>query len=350
MTFRRLLLGFALSLVALGAFAATPPAPPPAAAPAILKQVSCFSGHFASYAEWTRWMREEKGMLSWAVVRWNFPEADFERYRRTLDCRFIRYRSDGHDVQGIVVVPKGAASAKLPVIVYNRGGNGAFGAMTFATLFDHVLPLAEQGFVVVASQYRGLEEPEGQPRIDQFGGDDVHDVVNLVKLLPAVPRADTGNVFMIGQSRGAIMALRALLDPAVEVRAVAIHSGALDMHELLRMRPEFEELFRERIPNYAANKRAELDARSATRWAEKLPPRTGILILHGDADERAPVASARLFASQLAALKRPHALVVYPGESHFLKEHREDVHARTLAWFRKFHQRVAVAPARAAPP
>jgi dipeptidyl aminopeptidase/acylaminoacyl peptidase len=141
------------------------------------------------------------------------------------------------------------------------------------------------------------------------------------------------------------MAFRALRETRLPVRAVAIYSGAYDLHDLLRFRPEFGGLYEALIPGYRQHPRAALDRRSVTMWPDKLPAETGILLFHGDGDERAPVASARRFDEQLRRLGRPHQLVIYPGESHFLDGVRPDLHERTLRWFDRF--RVPPAPHRA---
>ena len=62
-------------------------------------------------------------------------------------------------------------------------------------------------------------------------------------------------------------------------------------------------------------------------------------MIHGDADERAPLRSARTLAVELDRLGRPYKLVVHPGESHFLHGVRPEVHAQTLQWFERFRQR-----------
>lgn len=307
--------------------------------PAIVSQGDCF-GTFQSYDQWMDFLWKKNSVIAYLAIRWKFSESEFNRYRRDIDCRFIKYRSDQYVVQGWLVQPKiRAKGARLPVIIYNRGGNRSLGAVTFGHLFTHILPMANKGYVVLASQYRGVTSAQDEkPSPDQFGGDDVRDVTNLVRLVPTLPQADARNIFMIGQSRGAIMTFRALLDSPLPIRAVAIYSGAYDLHDLLRFRPEFEGLFKTLIPNYSSDRKAALDRRSVTRWADRLPKQTGVLLIHGDDDERAPVASARKFADELKRLGRPHRIIVYAGESHFLAEHGDEVHDETLRWFRKYRQ------------
>jgi dipeptidyl aminopeptidase/acylaminoacyl peptidase len=312
--------------------------------------INCFTGMFSSYDDWMEYLRAKNTWYAYLAIRWKFPKEEFERYRRELDCHAIAYQSDGHVVYGWIVQPKRRTkSERLPVIVYSRGGNRSLGTLTFAHLFAHVFPLAGKGYIVAASQYRGAVPVPGESRSpDEFGGADVRDVTQLIRISAALPHADPENVFMIGQSRGSIMTFRALLDSPVPVRAVAIYSGVYDLHDVIRFRPEMEGLFRDLIPGYIRHAKGELDKRSVKRWAARLPSRTGVLVIHGEDDERAPLGSAQAFARQLEKLGRPHKAIFYPGESHFLDGHVDEVHAETLAWFRRFRHRPA--PASAAAP
>ena len=326
------------SLLLTGALLAACLAPGPSKAqstPALVSKSGCF-GAFRSYDDWMQYLRRKNNLLAYVRIRLAFPREKFERYQKTLDCWYIQYRSDQHLVRGWLVQPK-KGGRRLPTIVFNRGGNRGLGALTFGHLFDTLFPLAEQGYVVAASQYRGAENSQkASPSADEFGGADVRDVTNLLKLLRQNGRVDEDNIFMLGQSRGAIMTFRALLDPSVKVRAVAVHAGAYDLHELVRFRPAFEHLFATLIPDYVRNRTAELDRRSVTRWAGCLPAQTPVLMIHGEQDERAPVGSARRFAAELKRLGRVHRLVVYPGEKHSLRGRRDEVLSETLRWFRTY--------------
>jgi dipeptidyl aminopeptidase/acylaminoacyl peptidase len=324
----------------------TPATPAPGArAPALLSQGDCFLA-FGSYDHWMDGLWKRNNVLAYFLIRWKFPRDDYERYRRELDCRYITYRSDRYVVQGWLVQPRQRRGAKLPVIIYDRGGNRGFGALTFANLFTHVFPLAERGYLVAASQYRGVDSPrDARSSPDQFGGEDVHDVTNLIRVVAGLAQADPSRLYMIGQSRGSIMAFRALLETPVPIRAVAIYSGIYDMDDLLRFRPEFDGLFNELIPGYASHRQRELDRRSVTHWAEKLPAATGLLLFQGGDDDRVPAGSAAKFAAQLKRLGRPYRLIQYPDDSHFLDQNRDQVHAETIRWFQRFQGPRAPTPA-----
>ena len=93
----------------------------------------------------------------------------------------ISYRSDGLRIAGYILRPIGV-NRKLPAVIYNRGGNRHFGAVRDRTL-AFLKGFARSGYVVLASQYRGGPGSEGR---DRFGGDDVNDVLNLVKVAASV--------------------------------------------------------------------------------------------------------------------------------------------------------------------
>ena len=87
----------------------------------------------------------------------------------------ITYLSDGLKVKGYIAYPVNQ-SKKYPCIIWNRGGianKGAIDSFTARGLFGQI---ASWGYVVLASQYRGNAGGEGK---DEFGGEDVNDVINL---------------------------------------------------------------------------------------------------------------------------------------------------------------------------
>jgi dipeptidyl aminopeptidase/acylaminoacyl peptidase len=60
-----------------------------------------------------------------------------------------------------------------------------------------------QGYLVIGSQYRGsssrLISNNGQ---DEFGGNDINDVLKLIEIAEEIPDANTNNIGMVGWSRG----------------------------------------------------------------------------------------------------------------------------------------------------
>jgi dipeptidyl aminopeptidase/acylaminoacyl peptidase len=264
-----------------------------------------------------------------AAFRRNHPREWFEALgdERRVRCRRITYGSDGLRVTGFIVEPAAAASTvRHPAIVFNRGGNRMLGAIRIADLMEFA-GWALDGYVVVASQYRGNDGGEGR---EEFGGADVADVLNVLALARRLPSVDPERVYMYGFSRGGMMTYLALAHGA-EVRAAAVLGGPGDLEEGLRHRPEMETVYRDLMPEYDARRAEHLRARSAAAWPERLS--VPLLILHGGADWRVWPGEALAVAAGLQRLGRPYELVVYAGDDHPMSANLPDVRARLRAWF-----------------
>ncbi|MHC4410481.1 MAG: alpha/beta hydrolase family protein, partial [Planctomycetota bacterium] len=134
----------------------------------------------------------------------------------------IIYASDGLEVEGFLARPADPVSAKLPCVIYNRGGNRNFGAINPVRAAFLLGRLAQAGYVVAASNYRGnggfgrtkypgartcseCESEIGGVGREEFGGAEVNDILNLIPMLEQMPEADTERMGMFGWSRGGMM-------------------------------------------------------------------------------------------------------------------------------------------------
>ncbi|KFZ30413.1 hypothetical protein IDSA_10120 [Pseudidiomarina salinarum] len=253
----------------------------------LLGQQSCFSGPFSSHEEWLSFISaknqdEDPEKLKKFLVLMGkaFPKDKFDSFQKELDCKFFRYTVNGELVRGFIVHPKGAVATET--IVYNRGGNATFGAMTFTQLFKNVFDIANQGFTVIGSQYRGatVKGPESK---DEFGGADVQDVLALRELFAEFKSIDPKRVGLMGWSRGSTQALLALKQ-GFDTPAVALLAGEYDKKKGFEFRPEMERIYQLRVPNYAEDKTKALEHRSAVVWANELPKQTAFLLIHGIED------------------------------------------------------------------
>ena len=170
-----------------------------------------------------------------------------------VDLKSMTYLSDGLKVKGYLAMPKHGGT--LPCLIFNRGGNRAFGALTDGYAARVLGKLATWGYVVVASQYRGNAGGEGR---EEFGGADLHDVLNLIPLLESLPQADTSRLGMYGWSRGGLMTYLALTKTN-RIRAAVIGGGMSDAFDTVTRRPEMDtRQFAEVIPDYTRHKEAAL--------------------------------------------------------------------------------------------
>ena len=118
----------------------------------------------------------------------------------------ITYISDGLKVKGYIAYPADT-SKKYPCIIWNRGGIGEKGVIDSYTARGLFGQIASWGYVVFASQYRGNAGGEGK---DEFGGDDLNDVLNLIPLADELEFADKEKWGIEGWSRGGMMTYLAL--------------------------------------------------------------------------------------------------------------------------------------------
>ena len=173
-----------------------------------------------------------------------FKEDDIQRLEQTapdirqilasVDIKSMTYLSDGLKVKGYIAAPK--AGTRLPAVIYNRGGNGNFAAVTDLTAVAVLGRVASWGYVVAASQYRGNMGGEGK---EEFGGADVHDVLNLLPLLKANAQVDASRIGMYGRSRGGINTYLALT-LTDEIVAAVVDVGWTDMVNTVKERPEID--------------------------------------------------------------------------------------------------------------
>ena len=237
----------------------------------------------------------------------------------------IRYRSDGMSIGACLVEP--LRPGVYPALIYNHGGNRNFGALTMDLEMLQLADLAAHGYVVVASQYRGVA---GNPGRDEFGGADVHDVLNLIPLLESRGTVDRERIGMIGHSRGGMMTYLALARTA-RIKAAAVLAGPADLLALGRDRPEMYRVYRELIDEDPERLRSGLLARSALYWANELPPTTPLLLLHGTVDRRVSPSQSLEMADRLADTGVPFQLVLLEGLGH--SWHAPEVTAQLYQWF-----------------
>ena len=256
---------------------------------------------------------------------------EFKKILDSTKVSRIVYLSDGLKVEGFIAEPK--RIGKYPCIIFCRGGAGAEYTPIDVFTLTFLSEFASKGYVVIASQYRGMPKCDG---IDEFGGKDVNDVINCVPVLEQWQNADTNKIGMYGVSRGGMMIYRSL-QTLTNIKAAVINSGAVDMYDIsLRSdAPEWEPFFKEHIPGYPKNKKVEFDARSALYWPEKIYSKTPLLIMQGTADIQVDASSVIEFVNKMYVLKKPIKFILYEGGLHGLKAIRE-YKDQMWDWYNRF--------------
>ncbi|WP_239774548.1 alpha/beta hydrolase family protein, partial [Tenacibaculum finnmarkense] len=269
-----------------------------------------------------RLTEEVNGQTEW--------KEDF-KYLDSIEIYGISYLSDGLKINGFMVKPK--KKGKYPCVIYNRGGNRNFGSLKIVHGAITLGQIAKEGYVVIASQYRGNGGSEGQ---EEFGGKDVNDVTILTEVLQEIEDADTSKIGMYGWSRGGMMTYIALTK-SDKIKAVVVGGAVSDSFSCIKDRPEMEtSVLSELIPNYADNKNAELEKRSAIKWADKFPKDVPILMLHGNSDWRVKPEQSLNLALEFEKNRVTYRLIMFEGGDHGISEHKEEVNEHVLKWFDKY--------------
>ena len=284
---------------------------------AVIREADCF--RYDSYESWMDFIRSRRQNQGGPEI----SKEEYGGYRESIDCSFLSYTVDGVEVSGFSARPRNAAGRKVPAVIYNRGGSGENGRVTFGMMFEEIFPLASRGFFVVGSQYR---------EHDEFGGRDIDDVLALLTIIERRPDVAGDRIGMLGRSRGGIMTMLAA-ERTSRIKAMILVGTPADLEADLRARPDMERVYARLIPDYAADRSAALRARSPIFLASRLATDAPILILHGTADERVEASNALRLALKLQDLKRPYKLLVYPNGDHSLRNFRSEVREEISAWF-----------------
>ncbi len=255
-----------------------------------------------------------------------------------IDFFEITYWSDGLKIEAFAAIPK--KEGKYPAIIFNRGGNRSFGALslyggnrTYPAVYGFG-PLAQAGYVVIGCNYRGGGKSEGE---DEFGGKDINDVLNLIEAIKELPKADASKIGMYGWSRGGMMTYLALTKTN-QIKAAAVGGATADITEIDRPNMETN-VYAELIPNYWENKEAELKKRSAVFWADKFPKDVPLLIMHGNSDWRVKSTHSLKLAIELDKHRIPYRLKIFEGADHGIKQYRSEVNEDVIFWFNRFLKR-----------
>ncbi len=216
----------------------------------------------------------------------------------------------------------------LPCIIWNRGGSKERGAIDRFTAVGMFGQLASWGFVVFASMYRATFNREME---DDFGGDEVRDILNLMDLAQHIPFADTSRWAMEGWSRGGMMTYLALRERH-DIKAAITLGGITDVAECCETVPRIQATLQHLIEREGPE---VLHTRSAIHFAGELPRECKYLIIHGTKDDVVSPRQATKLADKFLDLGLHFRLVLMEESDHYLKAKRKEVDALRKEWLGK---------------
>lgn len=248
---------------------------------------------------------------------------------KSLSCNIQNYKffydSDGEDVTGFVSFPDNI-KGKLPLIIWNRGGNDKSGRLDDFLASGILGEIASWGYVVFASQYREK---------DEFGGKDINDVLNLIKIAKEYRYSDPEKIGMEGWSRGGMMSYLTL-SKSDEIKACVIVAGLSDLLSNEKFNPKLGNVFNRCFGNSDKEKFLEEKIkRSAVCWPEKISKYTDVMFIHGTSDDKILSSDSVIMFNKISALngKEKYTLNLIDGGDHYLKKNRKEVSAMRRKWF-----------------
>lgn len=299
---------------------------------------SCFTGDFKSFEAFYDSI-ESSAKREISEAQKQRMRANYTRWKRIdqeeIDCRLFTYTVDDIPVTGFLLKPKNVEESDLLPVIFNRGGN-ADGVIKTPYFYDKLAPFAAKGFFVIGSFYRGAKingVVSSHRLTDQFGGEDVNDVLHLLPIIDSVEGLKGKKAAMWGVSRGGMMAFLAA-KRSNRFSAIVSDSAPVDLVAEAESSDRMEPVFKTWIPDYRERKDIELKKRSVAYWHEQIGD-IPVLILHGTDDRRVSPVSILEFSKQLQLSGHPYELLMYHGGGHGLRGLEDQVNAQVAYWVRR---------------
>jgi dipeptidyl aminopeptidase/acylaminoacyl peptidase len=244
---------------------------------------------------------------------------------------------DGFAIDAWVLRPPDFEPGKrYPVILDVHGGPNGFYGYGF-NAFQQLL--ATNGFVVVFANPRGSSSYGRHFTLQvarDWGGEDFHDLMAVVDRVLEEPYTDRERTGIWGYSYGGYMTAWAI-GRTDRFKAAVCGAPCFDLESMYGT-SDISHTFGDLQWGGPPHREREWYAtHSPSSFAHNA--RTPTLIIHGEADERCPIGQGEQMFVALLKAGCEVEFARYPGDSHlFLRvgppAHREDVLARTLAWFK----------------
>lgn len=255
----------------------------------------------------------------------------------------IAFRSyDGLSIQGFLYLPKAfGATRRYPALVQVHGG-GTNSYLRGRNLLEQYL--ASKGYVVLAINYRGgsgFGRAFQDLSINDWANGQAKDAAAAARFLRTLPYA-SGKVGIYGYSYGGIMTMAAIArEPGVFDAAVPM-AGIYDFGDAYTNADRLGRIFiRTGHGGDPATRRATYAVSNTLARLRHIT--TPLLIMHGEADVRAPYRQYQKAVDTLRALGKVHEASSYPGEPHGFRNptNRIDLYQRLERFLDKYLKREA---------
>jgi dipeptidyl aminopeptidase/acylaminoacyl peptidase len=247
-----------------------------------------------------------------------------ENVLNTVKLQKLTYSSDGYVVDGFAAFPDNK-NLKYPLIIWNRGGDEKSGKLDDFLAWGILGELASWGYIALASQYREK---------DQFGGEELNDILNILKIGMQFPEFDGENVGVEGWSRGGMMTYQMLtklnfLKCAVIVAGLSNIQRNMDLNDKLNQKVNLLKSER-KLEDYVSE-------RSAVNFYEKINIDIPLVLIHGTQDKKVSYQdSAEIYELLKKRGNENIELILVNGGDHYLRKDRKYVSELRKQWFDKY--------------
>jgi dipeptidyl aminopeptidase/acylaminoacyl peptidase len=271
------------------------------------------------------------------------PGVNYRRY-------YASYLSEGLKIYALLTVPNGERPASgWPVIIFNHGFIPPDVYRTTERYVAYVDRLAQSGYIVFRSDYRGHDQSDGDASGAYGSPGYVIDVLNAVASLKRYPDADLERIGMWGHSMGGYITLRSMvIDPGI--KAGVIWAGVVAPYPDLFARGPRP------TPSTATRTPFPGERRWRTLWVELygtpeenpefwngisanafLADLSGpIQLHHGTADDSVPLAASETLYAEMTEIGLPVEFYTYEGDNHNLAGFFTTAMNRTIEFFDRY--------------
>lgn len=257
----------------------------------------------------------------------------------------VSYISEALKIRALMTIPNGEKPVTgWPVIIFNHGYIPPSQYRTTERYLNYVDRLAQAGYIVFRSDYRGHDQSDGDARGAYGYPDYVIDVLNGLQSVKSYPDADPARIGMWGHSMGGYITLRAMVIRE-DIKAGVIWGGVVGSYPSIltdwpQVTPpiyEFDPSWRIRLVNEFGTPTENPKFWSSISATNYLQDVSGPLQLHhSTSDDIVPFEFSNKLFHELIISGNVSELYPYRGDNHNIAINFNLAMDRTLEFFDRY--------------